>query len=84
MDFAKAAGVRRSETIPAVPLEGDFRSTSCFSKQIDKARGTISFVRNGTSSAIAVNPAAGSQTFGVNGMSGQNAFGTAAWEVIAA
>jgi hypothetical protein len=55
-------------TIPAsLPDKDNFRR-SCFSKQIDTARRTKSFIRNGTSPAMAGKPAVGSHSFGKNGM----------------
>src|SRR5215813_4081098 len=57
-----------SRTVTGVLLGSDILTTSFFSKQIDAARRTMSFIRNGTWPAIAGNPAAGSQPPGMNGM----------------
>src|SRR5215813_5830137 len=57
-----------SKTVTGFRLESDILATSCFSKQIDAARRTMSFIRNGTWPAIAGKPAAGSQPPGMNGM----------------
>src|SRR5215475_3432661 len=58
----------RTGSIKACLLARDILMTSCFSRYIDTASRTKSFIRNGTRPAIAGNPAAGSHPFGMKGM----------------